>query len=188
MFEGHPLISVDGCCRDGDELLRFLAATAADVLLLDIQMKGLHGEQLARAVHGQFPGLPFIALTNIDHPFTARSIMAAGARGYLLKGADRDLLGKAIMTVHGGQFFIDEQMQGALLGTGGREQQLPVFTERELAVLELISRERTTKEIAAQLFISVSRVEACRMDLFLKLGVRNVAGLVRRAIQLGLIP
>jgi DNA-binding NarL/FixJ family response regulator len=97
------------------------------------------------------------------------------------------LLAKVIGKVHKGELYIDEALREALLTGSDPELAVPHLTSREQMVLELIAQQMTTKDISAKLFISVSRIEACRMDLFLKLGVRNVAGLIRQAIKLGFI-
>lgn len=187
IFAEHPVITVRGCCHSGRELLQFLEKNTVDVLLLDIHMKGMQGDEVALAVRELYPEMLVVALTNIDQPFTVRTMLQAGVRGYLLKGADRDLLCHVITQVKQGQYYIDETIAQNLLAESGDGMDAPRFTERELAVLEMIAREHTSREIAAALYISVSRVEVCRMDLFLKLGVKNVAGLVRKAIHLGLI-
>ncbi|MCX2430390.1 response regulator transcription factor [Pedobacter sp. GR22-10] len=161
-----------------------------DVLLLDIQMPGMQGDELAQAITAKYPGVAILALTNMDMPFHVRNMFASGVKGYLLKSATKNILVSAIETVSRGQQYIDISLKEQLafeLVEGRRSGMVPVLTQREKKILEMIAEEKTNPQIAGELFISLSTVENHRTNLFFKLGVKNAAGLVRKGIQMGLI-
>jgi len=188
ILRDHPTLELSGIFRDGDALLNSLKLAQPDVLLLDVQMPGKQGDELAKIITAQYPGLGIIALTNMDQAFTVRSMFSAGAKGYLLKSADKNKLVEAIETVNSGKSYLDTALRGNMLDDVMKgEQEKPFLTYREQEIMELIAQEMTTKDIAKKLFLSMKTVENSRINLFLKLEVKNVAGLVRKGIQMGLI-
>jgi len=178
MLEGHPSIELCAVCRNGG-------------LLLDIQMPGKQGDELAQVISRTWPGIAILALTNLDQPFHVRNMLHNGARGYLLKSSEQEVLTEAIETVHNGGQYIDaslkESMYQDMLGSRSKGNAVPALTQREQEILELIASEYTSAQIAKKLFVSISTVENHRTNIFFKLDVKNTAGLVRKAIRLGLI-
>jgi DNA-binding NarL/FixJ family response regulator len=115
--------------------------------------------------------------------------MKAGAAGYVLKTADREEFLAAIRTVASGGEYISDYAKAALIArlTGRQlEGEAPVLTRRELEIIKLIAAGKRTSEIAEALFISTYTVETHRRNLLQKLKLRNVADLVRFAIENGL--
>jgi DNA-binding NarL/FixJ family response regulator len=114
-----------------------------------------------------------------------------GASGYLLKNAGKATLLKAIDAVQRGNTYIDESLKNNLLEeslTGRRRSMFEIpLTKREKEILKLIAEEHTNQEIADKLFVSLRTVEAHRLNLTQKLGVKNTAGLVKEAMKRGLI-
>jgi len=178
-------------CRNGDELLQQLRKRQPDVLLLDIQMPGKNGDELARYITDTWPKISILVLTNLDQTFHVENMILNGALGYLLKHSDKEILQEAIETVYGGKQYIDpsmkDQMLQDMLEARNKAASLPKLTQREKEVLALIAREYTSSEIAEKLFISYRTVENHRLNLLFKLSVKNTAGLVRKALQLGLV-
>jgi DNA-binding NarL/FixJ family response regulator len=191
MLKEHPLLELCGAFRSGDALLQGLQLVQPDVLLLDIQMPGKQGDELARIISETYPQIALLVLTNMDQAFHVRNMFMHGARGYLLKNADQYVLVEAIETVNRGRQYIDaslrEQMLYEMLDTKHTHTSIPTLTKREQEVLELIAEEMTSQQIAKELYISLSTVENHRLNLFFKLGVKNAVGLIRKAIQFGLI-
>jgi DNA-binding NarL/FixJ family response regulator len=168
------------------------AGNIPDVLLLDIHLKDGDGLELCKALTKNHPSVKIIALTSIDQTPIIRQMLKNGAAGYVLKSADQADILMAIRTVaNGGEYLHAEVQQQllneALLRPNPSKTYLPTLTRREKEVLTLIIEEKTTQEIANILFISTNTVETHRMNLIQKMGVKNVAGLVRVAIERGLV-
>ncbi len=191
ILEGHPKVTICDVCKNGSELMKSLEKQLPDVLLLDIQMPDKQGDELAKFISGQYPSVGILALTNLNQAFHIRNMFLNGARGYLLKSTDLFTLIEAIEAVHKGSQYVDpmlrEQMHHEVSRIRTGETMVPVLTQREREILELIASEYTSAQIGKKLFLSLSTVENHRINIFFKLGVKNVAGLVRKAIQLGLI-
>lgn len=190
ILEEQHFITLQNTYSTGRQLLDGLKQNQPDVLLLDIQLPDIQGDELAKTVSKLYPQIAILVLTNMDQVFYVRNMFANGARGYLLKSADTHTLLVAIKTVYSGQQYVDislrEQMAYELLDARKAKHQ-PMLTKREQQILELISEEKTNTEIAETLFLSISTIESHRLNLFIKLGVKNAAGLVRKGIQMGLI-
>lgn len=190
MLKEHPLIELIGVCTSGKQLLEHLAGEQPDVLLLDIQLPDMQGDELARLITEKYPAVAILVLTNMDQVFYVRNMFMNGVKGYLLKSADTHTLVEAITAVYRGQQYLDSNMQQQMayeLLDARKAQVIPKLTKREQKILELIAAEMTNIEIAKELYLSISTVETHRLNLFFKLGVKNAAGLVRKGIQMGLI-
>lgn len=189
MLQDHPLIAIDGIYHNGQSLLKGLETRQPDVLLLDIQMPGMQGDELAKTITEKYPAIVILVLTNMDLPFYVRNMFASGVKGYLLKSASKNTLVEAIETVNRSQTYIDRALRplvNELIGSK-RKPDMLTLTKREQHILEMVAGEKTNQQISKELFISLRTVENHRTNLFLKLGVKNVAGLVRKGIQMGLI-
>lgn len=190
MLLQHPLIELAGIYNNGKKLLEGLSQSQPDVLLLDIQLPDMQGDELAKILSDRYPAIGILVLTNMDQVFYVRNMFMNGVKGYLLKSADSITLAEAITAVNRGQQYLDsnmrEQMAYEMLDAR-KAQTKPMLTKREQKILELISEEKTNAEISKELFVSISTVETHRLNLFFKLGVKNSAGLVRKGIQMGLI-
>ena len=180
-------IKITGVYNNGDELLEGLAKEQPDVLLLDIQMPGKSGIELSAIITKQYKNIKIIALTNIDVVAQIKKILQQGVMGYLLKDASPETIVNAIETVHGGEQYIQEQLRQQLLNSLSAGNAKQIVTRREKEILQLIVDEFTNQEIAEKLFLSLRTVENHRNNLLQKLDVKNTAGLVKIAIQEGLV-
>lgn len=180
-------ISITGVYNNGDELLAGMAQELPDVLLLDIQMPGKSGIELAAIITKQYRSVKIIALTNIDVVAQIKKILQQGVMGYLLKDASPGTIIDAIETVYGGEQYIQEQLRQQLLNSLSAGNARQIVTRREKEILQLIVDEFTNQEIADKLFLSLRTVENHRNNLLQKLDVKNTAGLVKIAIQEGLV-
>lgn len=191
MLAEYDHIVICDTCRNEETLMASLSVRQPDVLLLDIQMKGKQGDELALMVSGLYPQIAILALTNLDQTFHVRNMFLNGAKGYILKTTEPYDLIHAIETVHKGIQYIDvslrEQMLQDMLETRAVKNNIPALTKRETEILGLIANEMTSPEIAKKLFVSLSAVENHRLNLLFKLNVKNAVGLVKKAIHLGLI-
>lgn len=189
MLSSHTEISFCGGFTRLPDALEWLGLHTADVLLLDIHLGEYDGKQVCKDLRLRFPALRILALSNLDQTAIVRQMMKNGADGYLLKNAHPHEIFQAILIT---ESYIQPTLREILLretiGISGRRQEfIPVLTRREREVLELIASEHTTKEIAQKLFISSDTVETHRGHLFQKLGVKNAAGLIKTALEKGLI-
>ncbi|MFK7814058.1 MAG: response regulator [Maribacter sp.] len=162
-----------------------------DILLLDINLPDGNGIDLCKKLTGLYSKLKIIALSSFSEITFVKRILGNGASGYLLKNTSREELITAFKTVlDGGQYLqsdIQKKLLQSSLGQKKNASFIPKLTRREKEVLTAISEELTTQEIAEQLFISVKTVETHRMNLISKLSARNSVGLVKIAMEKGLL-
>jgi len=192
-FRDAPLIEVIATYTSGEALLKGLETRQPDILLLDIQLPGRTGTELAGIICKAYPGIRIIALTSMDSPAQVKAMMLHNCKGYLLKSnTDHAQLIHAIGEVHSGNVFIEpvlkDQMVNRMLRLKNQgEKAQPRLTRREKEILQFIVNEFTNQEIADKLFLSLHTIENHRFSLLKKLNVKNTAGLVRLALQTGLV-
>lgn len=186
ILEDEPGIVITGVYTGGDSLLAGIAQIQPDVLLLDIQMPGKNGIELAGMVTKLYPAVHIIALTNIDSPEQARDMLQQGCLGYLLKDTEPRVLIDAIKAVNKGEQFIYDDLKKQLLSLLSQSQD-NIITRREKEVLYYIVEGFTNQQIADHLFLSLRTVENHRNRLLQKLGVKNTAALVKLALQKKLV-
>lgn len=180
-------INVSALYNNGDQLLEGLETSQPDVLLLDIQMPGKSGIELAAIISKKYPAVKMIALTNVDVLTQMKQMLQKGCLGYLLKDVSPEILVNAIETVHSGQQFLNENLKKQLLSSLSGQDDKQLITRREKEILKLILEENTNQDIANKLFLSLRTVENHRNNLLQKLNVKNTAGLVKIALQEGLV-
>lgn len=168
------------------QLKEALATDSYDVLLLDIHFGKFDGRIVLGEIKKEYPDLKAIALTSYSDMATIKSAINVGFDGYLLKTDGRNEIEKALKAVILGEKYFSSQTQQTFFENQTSNINLDL-TQREKEVLQLIVQEKTTKEIAVALFISEKTVETHRGNLMLKLEARNIAGVVRKAIMLGLV-
>jgi len=186
-----PDIRITGTFMTLEETGKGLEQIHADVLLLDLNLPDGDGVLYCREIRKKYPVLKIIALTTYNQVVLVKNVLRNGANGFLLKNASLDELNEAITTVYnGGEYLQEEIKEQVLKASWGNKPKnasfQPILSRREKEILQLIVDENTTQEIAAKLFLSVKTVEAHRSHLIEKLGVKNLAGLVKIAIEKGL--
>jgi len=190
LLQDAPHIHFVGTASNGEEAVDLASEhTNADIFIMDLSMPKMDGIQAARELKKRKCRIPILALTQNDDGGSVSRAMKAGFVGYILKTASRDEFVEAIQTVASGeQYFSDRAKDALIFSMTGRERPDKVaLTKREKEILKLITAELTTNEIAETLFISPYTVETHRKNLIQKLGVRNLAGLVRYAVEHGLM-
>ena len=184
-------VVVVGEAGKGSEALELVKKLKPNLMLLDLTMPDGGGFEVLAHVKKQFPEIRIIVLTVHEAGEYAIRALREGAAGFLPKSAASTELEQAIQTVIGGEVYISPEMSRKTMlevgkGTTKREL-LETLSPRQREVLRLIALGRTTKQIAQELGISVKTVETHRAQLMERLGIRDVAGLVRYAILVGLI-
>ena len=190
LIEAQSDMQVVAIAADGREAVRQTEELHPDVLLMDLSMPELNGADATRVILEQDPARKVIVLSMYaDHEYVRRALKA-GALGYVVKrSAAKDVV-DAIRSVQNGQRYISPAVADAVIeegGKAGKEDRLARLSTREREVLQLLAEGRTGSEIAQRLSLSPKTVETYRARLVEKLGIRDVAGLVRFAIQRGII-
>jgi DNA-binding NarL/FixJ family response regulator len=186
ILSDKPGLKIIGTFINGEQLLAGLQIMQPDVLLLDIQMPGKTGIELAAIITKKYPAVKIIALTNYDVPLQIKKMLQHGCQGYLLKDVNAGIIVTAIKTVYNGEMYIQREIQTKLLNGISNVAPGQLITKREKEILQLIVEEYTNKEIADKLFLSLRTIENHRNHLLQKFKVKNTAGLVKIAIQEGL--
>ncbi|WP_108867685.1 response regulator [Aquimarina aquimarini] len=174
----------------GKDLLAQLNNVTPDIILLDLEMEDMNGVDTTLKLQKLYPDLKIIILTMHKEERMISYLMEVGANGYLLKDTNQHELEAAIRSTYEKGFYFNPFVSKALLkGLKHKTTKPPTInkdyhlTSRELEVLEGITQEFTTAEIAEQLFLSVRTIEGHRKNLMNKLGVKNTAGLIVKAVK-----
>jgi len=184
-------VVVVGEAGKGSEALDLVRELSPDLILLDITMPDGNGFEVLDQVTKLYPEIRVIVLTVHEAGEYALRAVREGAAGYLPKSAASIELEQAIQTVIRGERYISpETAQNTIFevtNRGTKRDLLATLSPRQREVLRLIAEGKTTKQIAQVLEISVKTVETHRAQLMERLGIHDVAGLVRYAIIVGLI-
>jgi DNA-binding NarL/FixJ family response regulator len=179
-------IEVINSYHNGDELLLGLLKAQPDVLMLDIQMPGKTGVELAGIITVKYPLIKIIALTNLDTPGMVRQMLEAGCVGYILKDSSPEIIEQAIRAVYAGEKYLHPSLSRQMMSNIFTPAH-KTLTKREIEILKLITEEYTNQQIADKLFLSLRTVENHRNNLLQKLDVKNTAGLVKVAFREGFV-
>jgi DNA-binding NarL/FixJ family response regulator len=177
---------------DGRRALELVAAERPDVALLDIAMPGLNGLEVAERVARESPRTRLIILSMHSSPSHVAQALRAGAVGYLIKDAAAEELALALRAVASGETYLSpaisrQVVEGFLGRAAGDVPTDDLLTPRQREILQLVAESRSSKEVAALLHLSVKTVEAHRSQIMDRLGIHDLAGLVRYAIRIGLV-
>lgn len=178
--------------HDPMEALKKITIWNPDILLVDLEMPSLNGLELIRRLKQDFPELKTILLTMHLDRATVKEALSLKVNAYILKNLDEFELRIALEKVSKGQNYYSSPVTEVLNSNSRSIQktsnsQIDELSNREREVLKLIAEAYSTKEIADQLSLEVSTIETHRKSIMRKLNTRNVAGLVRIAIQEGLV-
>ena len=184
-----------GEAADGQQAVQLAGQLRPDVIVMDIMMPRLNGIQAAEKIQGLKIPSRIVLLSMYSDAALVHQAMQNGVKGYVLKSSVADELLRAVRAAGRGEIYLSdtiaEMMSDDLFtarppGAGGSDP-ADVLSPREKEILKLIAEEHTSSRIAEMLFISEKTVERHRASLMKKLQVRNLAGLARMAVKLGLI-
>jgi DNA-binding NarL/FixJ family response regulator len=184
-------IAVVGEAETGSDAVARALALQPDVVLMDLNMPGLDGIAATRRIVDTSPHIAVLVLTMADNDAAVFDALRAGARGYLLKGADRAELTRAVRAVASGEAIFGPDVARRLMAffadpATKRAAPFPELSERELEILELIARGLSNQQIVDRLVISPKTVRNHISNIFSKLQVRDRAEAVVRAREAGL--
>jgi DNA-binding NarL/FixJ family response regulator len=190
LVEAQSDLEVVATVGDGRAAVRTAKETEPDVVLMDLSMPELNGADAARAIIDERPSCKVIVLSMYAEREYVRRALKAGATGYVVKRSAAKELVEAIRAVHAGQRYLSPRVADVVIddyAADGKADLLEKLSAREREVLQLLAEGRTGAEIAQRLTLSQKTVETYRARLVEKLGIRDVAGLVKFAIQRGLV-
>jgi len=174
-----------GHATNAASCLAFLQQQLPDVILMDINLPDKSGIDLCKEVREKYPAVFILGLSTFNQQSFIQKMMNNGASGYVLKNATREELMEAIDTVFHGKTYLSHEAAQTLIQH--HDANKPLLTRREIEILELISTGMTNGEIAEKLFISPNTVDTHRKNLLAKFDAKNVASLVRMAIEMNYI-
>jgi DNA-binding NarL/FixJ family response regulator len=189
-----PDVEVVGEAGDGEQAVAVVDERQPDVVVMDLHMPVLNGIDATRHITGRHPGVAVLVLTMLEGDDSVFAAMRAGARGYLLKGADRSEIARALAGVSHGEVVFSSGIASRVLaffaaGPAACSAILgpfPGLTDREREILDLVARGLTNAEIARRLFVSDKTVRNHVSNVFAKLQVAGRAEAVARARDAGM--
>jgi DNA-binding NarL/FixJ family response regulator len=190
LVEAQEDLQVVAIVGDGREAVRVAKEVKPDVVLMDLSMPELNGADATRAILERNSECRVIVLSMYAEREYVRRALKAGASGYVVKRSAAKEVVDAIRAVHAGQRYLSPRVADVVIddyAADGKADLLEKLSAREREVLQLLAEGRTGSEIAERLSLSQKTVETYRARLVEKLGIRDVAGLVKFAIQRGLV-
>jgi two-component system response regulator NreC len=188
--------SVVGEATSGQEAIDLVAETKPDIAVLDISMPGMGGIEATKVIKQQSPDTKVLILTIHQSEEYVYQMLRAGASGYLLKDAGKEEIFAALRAIASGERFfspgvsklmVDEFIRRAKEQDAQDVTAGEILTNREMEVLKHIAEGMTNQQIADKLFISVRTVDTHRTNMMQKLDIHDTAGLVRYAIERGVV-
>jgi len=182
-------LEVRGEAENMADALAAMETLHPDIVIVDISLKGPNGIELIEAMRQRFPDIPALVLSMHDEWLFAERALHAGARGYVMKQEATERVVMAIRRVLRGDVYVSAKIAERVLHriVGGRkaesESPLEQLTNRELQTLQMLGKGLSTKQIAAQLNLSVKTVETYRENLKRKLNLDSGSELIRYAIH-----
>jgi DNA-binding NarL/FixJ family response regulator len=187
LINRQPDLMVCGEEEDASKAMTAIERLKPDMVIADISLKESSGLELMRNIKAQFPGLPVLVVSVHDESIYAELVFRAGALGYLMKQEALEQIPTAIRQVLAGNIYVSHALAARMLQQQIRGQTdlkvSPVkgLSDRELEVFQLIGRWKKTKEIAAELHLSIKTIEYYREQIKKKLNLRDAAELTQYA-------
>lgn len=174
--------------KNGQEIITALKAGSIhpEIILMDVNMPILNGIETTKIISKDFPEIHIMALSVEEDEQTIIQMLKSGAKGYLSKDIQKDLLHTALTTTLHEGFYYTQNVTNALLGSLNKKNELEDLKERELEFIQLACTDLTYKEIAEKMFLSPKTIDNYRDSVFSKLNIKNRIGLVLFAIKNGM--
>jgi len=190
LLEDHPSFSIVACSDSSKKMLEILKSEVVDILLTDIMMPEMNGQQLAKEVRRLYPQIKILALSmSGEGGIVSEMINDSDIAGYVLKNISKEELSNAIIKIAGGGIYFDDKILEELQRYSNmRKENVDAhLTQREVEIIRLIEKELSNKEIADKLFISERTVETHRKNIFRKTKTNSVIGLIKYSYEHKLI-
>ena len=192
ILKDAPEFSVTTTAKNGAQVLKYLDINGVEdlhLLVTDLTMPEMDGIELNKIVKEKYPTLKTLVVSmHIDGGMIDK-LIRNNVDGYVPKNAEKEELLNAMRTIAGGEKYFSSEIKRAYTDAMFEEkkQKEVNLTVREKEVLKLIAEENTTQEIADTLFLSKHTIESYRKNLISKLQVKNLAGLTKKAMKMGLL-
>jgi DNA-binding NarL/FixJ family response regulator len=190
VLQKQPDIDVIAEACDGRELIEMVKQTLPDVIITDVKMPNLDGVAATKHLTEHYPSIGIIALTMFDEEDLIVDMLEAGAKGYLLKNADKTEIIEAVHTVAKDEPHycrLTSQKLASMVAKSKfnlhNKKEKPAFNEREKEIIGYICSGLTNKEIGEKIFLSVRTIEGLRLKIIEKMNVKNTAGIIVYAIR-----
>jgi DNA-binding NarL/FixJ family response regulator len=190
MLQKQADITVIAEACDGRELIAMVKQTLPDVIITDVKMPHLDGVAATKHLTEHYPSIGIIALTMFDEEDLIVDMLEAGAKGYLLKNADKNEIIEAVHTVANNEPHycrLTSQKLASMVAKSkfnlNQKKEKPAFNEREKEIIGYICDGMTNKEIGEKVFLSVRTIEGLRLKIVEKMNVKNTAGIIVYAIR-----
>lgn len=191
LLENEKNINIIGKATDGKSALEIIKKSIPDILLLDISMPEMDGIAVTKVIKEKYPSIKILIVSTHSNIQMIAKLIRMEVNGYLLKNAEKQELLHAIQIIqNGGTYFckeVEEKNDENNSKIKSETLQITELSNREKEILILIAQEFTGNEIAEKTFISLNTVNTHRRNLISKLNVKNTAGLVKYAIEYGLL-
>lgn len=187
LLQNEKEMCVVGHSATAKDCLDFFQTHTADVILMDINLPDMNGIELCSQIKKMYPSVMVLALSTFNQGVYINKMMESGASGYLLKNAEKKEIIEALYTVMQGKIFYSFEAGKALTSARLKSNEVPILTKREREILVLVTEGLTNSEISKKLFISIDTVDTHRKNLYNKLGVKNIATLIKYALKNDLI-
>ncbi len=191
LLGSRPDLSIVGSAESASEGIEMVRAQKPDLVICDLSLARGDGLELVKQLKSEMPRLPVLVISMHDESVYADRVLRAGARGYLMKKEPSEKVFEAIRHLLQGEIYVSDRIKREMLefSIGGKKRTeeadsvIERLTDRELQVFRLLGNGLPTREIAAQLHLSVKTIETYRENLKVKLNLTNGALLVQRAVQ-----
>ncbi|KAF2330579.1 response regulator transcription factor [Flavobacterium ginsenosidimutans] len=191
LLEQEPNITIVDKAINGIEALEIIKKGTTDFIILDISMPEMDGIELSKILRKEYPNIKILIVSTHSNVMIVSRLIRIGVNGYLLKNAEKEELLEAINSIASGKnYFAEELEEKHLMNSLKIEKQvsnLADLSSREKEILILIAHEYNTAEIAEKTFISLNTVNTHRRNLLSKINAKNTAGLVKYAVENGLV-
>lgn len=188
-------MKIVGTAASGEEIYRLVNSLEIDLILLDVNLPDTTGTIVSKNLSQSHPSIKILVISMFNQESYVTQILKNGALGYILKNTDKTELVKAIRRVSQGESYFSEAVKTTIMQSLMKSNEskstskdfIPKISRREREVLLLISEEYTSQEIADRLFINNKTVESHRRSLLTKFDARNSVGLIKKALEKGLL-
>jgi len=191
LLANEQRFSIIGKAKNGKEVVTLLQQSLPDLIILDLSMPEMDGIELTKFLRKKHSSIKILIISTHGNTQTIAKLTRLGVNGYLLKNAEKKELIDAINTIYKGENYFSKEVTEKLKinnkNLSNRLYSTEELSQREKEILTLIAQEYTATEIADIAFISLNTVNTHRRNLLSKLNVKNTAGLVKYAVENGLL-
>jgi DNA-binding NarL/FixJ family response regulator len=191
MLESHPGWEVCAEASNGRTAVKLAMQLKPNIAVIDLELPDLNGLEATRQIKKELPEVEVLIYTMYETEELIRKVLAAGARGYVLKSDAGQHLTEAVEALSRHKLFLtpvaSETVLESFLKSTRHEREDSVLTNREREIVQLLAEAKANKEIAAALCISVKTVETHRASIMRKLGINSIVALVHYAIRNNLV-